>query len=116
MITLIALVAGLLFGGGLLLSGMVDPQRVLGFLDVAGHWNPALALTMGGAVAVAAPAFFYVRRHGRTLLGTSVTLPDRFRIDASLLGGMVLKVGAKLFDTSLKSRLNRLNYSLKGAA
>lgn len=90
MITLIALVAGLLFGGGLLLSGMVDPQRVLGFLDVAGHWNPALALTMGGAVAVAAPAFFYVRRHGRTLLGTSVTLPDRFRIDASLLGGSAI--------------------------
>jgi len=48
-----ALIAGLLFGSGLLLSRMYDPQRVLGFLDVAGHWNPALAFTMTGAVAVA---------------------------------------------------------------
>ena len=90
MTALIALIAGLLFGSGLLLSGMAEPQRVLGFLDIAGDWNPALALTMGGAVVVAAPAFFYVRRQGRTLLGAAVTLPDRFRIDAALVGGSAI--------------------------
>jgi len=63
---LTALLAGLLFGSGLLLSRMCDPQRVLSFLDVAGHWNPALAFTMGGAILVAAPAFLYVRQRHET--------------------------------------------------
>ena len=59
-----ALVAGLLFGAGLLLSGMADPSVVQGFLDVAGQWNPALAFTMGGAILVAAPAYRYARARG----------------------------------------------------
>jgi len=85
-----ALVAGALFGLGLVVSRMVDPQRVLGFLDVAGHWNPSLAFTMGGAVLVAAPAFLYVRRRGVDLTGAAVALPDRFRIDRALIGGSAL--------------------------
>jgi uncharacterized membrane protein YedE/YeeE len=85
-----ALIAGLLFGSGLLVSRMVDPQRVLAFLDVAGQWNPALALTMGGAVAVAAPAYWWMRKTRKTASGAPVALPERFRIDAPLIGGSVL--------------------------
>lgn len=84
---LTALIAGILFGSGLLLSRMCDPQRVLAFLDVAGRWNPALAFTMGGAIMVAAPAFFYVRRRRVDLLGTDTLLPDRFKIDRRLVTG-----------------------------
>jgi len=84
---LTALLAGLLFGAGLLLSRMCDPQRVLSFLDVAGQWNPALAFTMGGAVLVAMPAFYFVRKRHVDLLGVATTLPDRFKITARLIGG-----------------------------
>jgi uncharacterized membrane protein YedE/YeeE len=87
---LTALVAGILFGSGLLLSRMCDPQRVLAFLDVAGRWNPALAFTMGGAIIVAAPAFFYVRRRHTNLLGTIAALPDRFKIDRRLVTGSAI--------------------------
>jgi uncharacterized membrane protein YedE/YeeE len=82
-----ALIAGLLFGSGLLLSGMLDPAIVLGFLDFFGAWHPQLALVMGAAVVVAAPAFWFVRRRGRNLRGESTELPDRRRIDAPLLAG-----------------------------
>jgi uncharacterized membrane protein YedE/YeeE len=88
---LTALVAGTIFGAGLLFSGMTDPANVLGFLDVAGEWRPQLAFVMGGASVAAAPAFYYVRRRQRTLLGEPATLPDRTRIDAPLL------IGAGLF-------------------
>jgi uncharacterized protein len=87
---LTALVAGILFGSGLVLSRMFDPQRVLGFLDVAGHWNPALALTMGGAVLIAAPAFLYVRKRHSNLLGEATELPDRFKITGPLIAGSAI--------------------------
>ncbi len=82
-----ALIAGVLFGSGLLISGMTDPANVLGFLDVFGEWRPELALVMAGAALAAAPAFFFVRRRQRNLLGEPVTLPDRTRIDSRLLLG-----------------------------
>ncbi|HWJ05586.1 MAG TPA: DUF6691 family protein [Steroidobacteraceae bacterium] len=91
---LTAFVAGLLFGGGLLLSRMADPQVVLGFLDVAGNWNPALMFVMGGAILVGAPAFLLMRRRARTLAGEPVTLPDRTRIDGALvLGAAIFGLG-----------------------
>jgi uncharacterized membrane protein YedE/YeeE len=78
-----ALLAGGLFGAGLLLSGMTSPQTVLAFLDIAGSWNPALAFTMAGAVAIAAPAFWWSsRRRGPP--------PVRTSVDARLLGGSAL--------------------------
>jgi hypothetical protein len=84
----------MLFGSGLLLSRMCDPQRVLAFLDVAGRWNPALAFTMGGAIFVAAPAFFYVRRRRVDLLGAATELPDRFKIDRRLvIGSAIFGIG-----------------------
>jgi len=87
---LTALLAGLLFGSGLLISGMLDPANVLGFLDFFGAWRPQLALVLGGAVIVAAPAFLYVRSRGRNALGEAVDLPDRRRIDLALVGGAVV--------------------------
>ena len=91
---LTALIAGALFGAGLLISGMTDPAKVLGFLDVFGDWRPELAFVMGGAALAAAPAFFYVRRKQRNLLGESVSLPDRTRVNTRLLlGAGVFGVG-----------------------
>jgi uncharacterized membrane protein YedE/YeeE len=78
---------GLLFGAGLLVSGMTDPNRVKAFLDVSGAWNPALALVMGAAVGVALPAFAYAKRRQRALLNDKLNLPTRTSIDARLLGG-----------------------------
>lgn len=89
-----AFLAGLLFGAGLLLSRMVNPNNVLAFLDFTGHWNPALVFTMAGAIAVAIPAFAYVRRTRRTALGEAIELPDRSRVDSRLiLGATIFGVG-----------------------
>ena len=87
---LTALLAGLLFGGGLLVSGMTNPANVLGFLDFFGEWRPRLAFVMGAAVLTAAPSFWVVRRNQRSLLGASVDLPDRRRIDNLLLAGATM--------------------------
>ena len=81
---------GLLFGLGLLLSGMTDPDRVKAFLDVAGAWNPALALVMGGAIAVALPAFAFARRNSRSLMGEAIDLPANRQIDAPLVIGAAI--------------------------
>jgi uncharacterized protein len=83
--------AGALFGLGLIVSGMSDPERILGFLDFAGpHWNPALALVMVGGLAVTTPAFYIARRRGKTLAGAPITLPDRKTITPRLVIGSVL--------------------------
>jgi uncharacterized membrane protein YedE/YeeE len=82
-----ALLACALFGSGLLLSGMLDPANVIGFLDLFGEWRPQLALVMGAGVVVAAPAFLFVRARGRDLTGQTTQLPDRRRIDLPLLAG-----------------------------
>jgi len=86
MSALLGLLSGLLFGAGLLLSGMTNPANVLAFLDIAGHWQPALAFTMAAAVAVAAPAYALIRLRGRALRGQPVAAPPT-RIDAPLLLG-----------------------------
>lgn len=80
---LIAALAGLLFGLGLVLSGMVLPDKVLGFLDVLGAWDPSLALVMAGAIAVGLPAFALAKRR-------RVPLPPATRIDRRLVGGSLL--------------------------
>ena len=90
---LTALAAGLLFGAGLLLSGMANPANVLAFLDVAGEWNPALALTMGGAIAVAAPAFYLRRRRAGDSGGAAsgrIASPPSAGVDRPLLGGAAI--------------------------
>ena len=87
---LTALLAGALFGAGLLVSGMTNPSNVLGFLDIFGEWRPQLALVMGAAVLTAAPSFWFVRHRRRSLLGAPVELPDRRRIDKPLLAGAAM--------------------------
>ena len=81
---------GLLFGVGLLLSGMTDPGKVLGFLDLAGAWDPSLALVMGGGVLVGAFGFALARRRTVNLLGGPIRLPDRRDIDRPLVIGSAL--------------------------
>lgn len=84
---LLALLAGLIFGIGLVISGMTNPDRILAFLDVAGVWNPSLAFVMVSAIGVAAPAFAYARKKGRRLLGVDISLPNRSHIPPRLLLG-----------------------------
>ena len=86
----IAFFCGLLFGGGLWLSGMADPANVLGFLDVAGHWNPILAGVLGGAVGVTLPGFWLLRRKGRDASGQTLNWPRRWPPDKGLVAGAVL--------------------------
>ncbi|MEJ5030193.1 DUF6691 family protein [Comamonas sp. MYb69] len=90
MTILIAALAGLVFGLGLLVSGMADPQKVLAFLDLAGAWDPSLALVMGGAIALGLPGFALARRRSRSLLGEPMQLPARQAVDAPLLIGSAL--------------------------
>lgn len=85
-----ALIAGLLFGLGLAVSGMTDPDKVLNFLDIAGRWDPSLALVMLGALAVATPGYAWVRRRSHAVCGDALPGPSSPRIDASLLLGSVL--------------------------
>ena len=89
-----AFAAGLVFGIGLILSGMTDPGKVIGFLDVAGRWDPSLAFVMGGAILVGYFSFAFAGRRGRTFLGDALQLPTRRDIDARLvLGSAVFGIG-----------------------
>ena len=81
---------GLVFGLGLLLSGMTDPGKVQGFLDLAGAWDPSLAFVMGGAVLVGLGAFALARRRTQTFLGGALKLPKSGEIDRRLLAGALL--------------------------
>ncbi|SCB28401.1 DUF6691 family protein [Cupriavidus alkaliphilus] len=73
--TLLALLAGLVFGIGLILSGMANPAKVLGFLDLAGTWDPSLAFVMAGAILVGVAAFALARRRRRSWLGLAAVTP-----------------------------------------
>ena len=89
-----AFAAGLVFGIGLILSGMTDPGKVIGFLDLAGNWDPSLALVMGGAILVGFFAFALAGRRGKTFLGGALHLPQRRDIDNRLvLGSLVFGIG-----------------------
>lgn len=87
---LTSLLAGLVFGIGLILSGMADPAKVLGFLDLAGRWDPSLALVMAGAVGVGLCAFAMARRRTASFLGLPMRLPTARHVDARLVGGSVV--------------------------
>jgi uncharacterized membrane protein YedE/YeeE len=88
--TIFAGLAGLLFGIGLIVSGMTNPAKVLGFLDLAGAWDPSLALVMAGAIGVGLPVFAVARRRERALLGAEMQLPSNRVIDRRLVGGSLL--------------------------
>lgn len=91
---LIAFFAGLIFGIGLLLAGMANPAKVLGFLDLAGSWDPSLALVMGGAIGVALLPFSWARRQTHSVLGAPMQLPQKRELDRRLiLGSLVFGIG-----------------------
>ena len=85
-----AFLAGLIFGVGLLISGMTNPAKVLGFLDLAGAWDPSLALVMAGAIGVAVAGFALAKRRQNTWLDLPILLPVATHIDRRLIGGSAL--------------------------
>lgn len=87
---LIGLLAGALFGAGLAISGMTNPDKVLNFLDVAGQWDPSLALVMGGALCVAVPGFAWARRRKQDLCGVDLPANPPVQADKRLLLGSAL--------------------------
>jgi uncharacterized membrane protein YedE/YeeE len=94
MIVFFAFLAGLVFGIGLILSGMSDPGKVIGFLDLAGSWDPSLAFVMAGAILVGFFAFRFAGKRGRAFFGGALHLPTRRDIDKRLvLGSVVFGIG-----------------------
>ena len=87
---LVSWVAGVVFGLGLIVSGMANPAKVLGFLDLAGRWDPSLAFVMAGAVAVGAVAFAIARRRAVSFLGAEMRLPATRAIDRRLVAGSAM--------------------------
>jgi uncharacterized membrane protein YedE/YeeE len=95
---LLNLAAGLIFGLGLVISGMANPAKVLNFLDVAGNWDPSLAFVMLGAIAVTATGFRFVLRRPKPLLEQSFHLPGQSSIDRPLvIGSAIFGLGWGLF-------------------
>ena len=85
---------GLVFGTGLYLSGMTQPSKVQGFLDISGRWDPSLAFVMAGAIAVGLVAFSVVKRRSRTFLGDELQLPPIGKVDKPLVvGSFIFGVG-----------------------
>ena len=87
---LVVALSGLLFGGGLALSGMTNPAKVVGFLDLFGQWDPSLMFVMGGALAVTIPLFFMSKKAQITWFGDSLEWPSLTQIDRPLISGAVL--------------------------
>ncbi len=91
---LLSFVAGLIFGVGLIVAGMADPSKVLGFLDLAGNWNPSLAFVMAGAILVGFVAFSFAKRRNRSFLGLPIQLPTSGKLDRRLIfGSAVFGIG-----------------------
>lgn len=90
LVAVAALFSGLFFGVGLTLSEMINPRRVLGFLDVAGTWDPTLAFVMGGALLVSFPTFFLVKKLKKPVCGGNFQIPTNRVIDKQLVIGAAL--------------------------
>jgi uncharacterized protein len=86
---IIEALVGLIFGLGLILAGMTDPGKVIAFLDLAGAWDPSLALVMGGAIAVGVGAFALARNRTTSLLGLAMRLPGNTVVDKRLVLGSI---------------------------
>jgi uncharacterized protein len=86
----VAFAVGVLFALGLVVSEMINPARVIGFLDVTGRWDPTLLLVMAGALAITLPSFPLILRRTKPLLATQFSLPTKSRIDSPLIFGAVI--------------------------
>ena len=94
MTALFSFASGLIFGIGLIISGMANPAKVLGFLDLTGRWDPSLALVMAGAILIGLVGFTLARRRTRSLLGLPMRLPVTRRVDRRLiLGSLAFGIG-----------------------
>jgi uncharacterized membrane protein YedE/YeeE len=85
-----AFLSGLIFGIGLLVSGMANPEKVLNFLDITGHWDPSLMLVMVGAIAVGLVSFRLAKERTLSFLGLGMKLPASDKIDRRLIGGSLI--------------------------
>ncbi|MEZ0232296.1 MAG: DUF6691 family protein [Methylophilaceae bacterium] len=85
-----SLIAGLIFGLGLIISGMTNPAKVIGFLDVAGNWDPSLAFVMIGAISIAYFAFRKAKINPRSALGEHIEIPAKRDLDAPLIVGAII--------------------------
>ena len=113
----LGLIVGLIFGLGLCLSGMYEPAKVTGFLDLAGRWDPSLAFVMGGAIAVALPAFALARRRASAWIGVPIDLPTKRAIDAPLVvGAAIFGVGWGLAGVCPAPGVVDLGFASPGAA
>ena len=91
---LFSLLSGLIFGIGLIISGMTNPAKVIGFLDVTGNWDPSLIFVMGGAIIFFAPSFYLLRGKNKPFFGSSFQIPTIRKIDRKLiLGSSLFGVG-----------------------
>ena len=90
MLIFTSLLAGLVFGVGLIVSGMANPAKVLGFLDLTGAWDPSLALVMAGAIGISFFAFLFAKKRSRSLMGADMKLPTGRSIDRRLVIGSTL--------------------------
>ncbi len=88
--TLSSFIVGLIFGLGLVVGGMTDPAKVIGFLDIAGLWDPSLAFVMGGALIVGVIAFRFARQRTTTFLGGAIRMPTKNDLDQRLVIGSLL--------------------------
>jgi uncharacterized membrane protein YedE/YeeE len=87
---MMALLSGVVFGLGLSLSQMINPDKVLGFLDISGSWDPSLALVMAGALTIAMPGFQWIRRQPKPLLDNEFHITAKTQLDKPLLIGAAL--------------------------
>ncbi|MCF7483367.1 YeeE/YedE family protein [Vibrio sp. J1-1] len=86
-----ALMSGVLFGMGMAVSGMIDPAKVVGFLDISGNWDPSLAFVMGGALAVFMPSYFLIiKPRKQSVSGAEMCTPSNTKIDTRLLSGAAI--------------------------
>jgi hypothetical protein len=89
--TVIALISGILFGAGMIISQMVDPAKVLGFLDISGNWDPSLAFVMGGALAVFTPCYhLLIKKRSHALNGEKFSWTSNTEIDGKLISGAAI--------------------------
>jgi len=90
MLVIMAFLCGLIFGAGLLISGLANPEKVLGFLDLSQAWDPSLAFVMIGAIAVGIIGFALVKGRKKAFCGVPILLPDNNTVDRTLVVGAIL--------------------------
>jgi|TARA_R110001599_G_scaffold149671_1_gene333627 uncharacterized membrane protein YedE/YeeE len=96
--SIFALISGVLFGAGLLISGMMDPAKVIGFLDLFGAWDPSLAFVMGSALLITVPAFRFIFKQSKPMLADGFILPLKQSVDKPLLlGSAIFGIGWGLY-------------------